>query len=160
MRCAAALFLGLGLAVVAVTSAAAAEGPTRLEYVTRLEAICKPGSLATQRAIRGVKGDVRSENLRRAAPKVARARRIFAGTVGRIAPVPRPIDDRTTLARWMAALHREDRALGHIVQALREDDVARFERVWADFLHEGASANNIVVSFGFNYCAFRSSRFE
>jgi hypothetical protein len=155
-----ALILSLGLTVVAATFAGAAEAPTRPEYVSRLESICKPGSIATQRAVRGVKSDVRSEHLRRAAPKVADARLIFSNTVRRMAPVPRPTDARATLGRWFVALHREERAMGRITEALGAEDVARFERVWADFVHEGAKANNIVVSFGFNYCAFRSSRFE
>ena len=40
------------------------------------------------------------------------------------------------------------------------EDVARFQRVWADFIHEGNQANNVVVSFGFDYCTFKPSRFQ
>ena len=75
--------------MLAATSAAA-EAPTRAEYVAQLEQICKPGSEATQRAVRGMRADVRSERLRLAATKVAKAKRIFAGTVRAISTVPRP----------------------------------------------------------------------
>jgi hypothetical protein len=150
-----------GLAALALpVPADAAEAPTRPEYVAHLEKICKPDSKATQRAVRGTRADVRSESFRRAAAKVAKARRIFSGTVRSISRVPRPAADRATLARWFAALKREARALGHTASSLRAEDIARFQRVWADFIHEGNKANNVVVSFGFNYCSFKPSRFQ
>jgi hypothetical protein len=149
----------LGLLLGAIAISHAAELPSRSEYVTQLEQVCKPGSEATQRAVRGTRSDVRSERLRSAAAKVARAKRIFAGTVRSISRVPRPPAYAATLDRWFAALDRETAALGRTAAALRAEDVARFQRVWADFIHEGNKANNVVVSFGFNYCNFKPSRF-
>jgi len=134
--------------------------PSRSEYVARLETICRPGSIATERAVRGTRSDVRSERLDLAATKVAKAKRIFVGTVRAISKVARPAADRATLARWFAALERETAALGQTADALRDDDVPRFQRVWGDFIHEGNKANNVVVSFGFNYCNFKPSRFQ
>jgi hypothetical protein len=149
----------LVLLLAIVATAQATEAPTRSEYVIELERICKPGTEATQRAVRGTRSDVRAERLRRAAGKVTKAKRIFAGTVRSIARVPRPADYAPTLDRWFAALERETAALGRTAAALRAEDVARFQRVWADFIHEGNKANNVVVSFGFNYCNFKPSRF-
>ena len=151
------LVLALGVAT-AVSSAA--EEPTRAEYVTRLEQICKPGSDATERAVRGVRADVRAERLAVAAGKFAKAERIFATTVSSISTVPRPPADRATLKRWFTALGKEEVYLGRIVKTLRANDVAGFERVSALFIHEGNRANNAVVSFGFNYCAFKPTRFQ
>lgn len=151
------LLLALGLVVPA---AAAAEAPTRPEYVAQLEQICKPESEATQRAVRGMSSDIRSERLRLAASKFAKARRIFAHTVSLISAVPRPPADRPTLSRWFAALGRETDYLGRTADALRAEDIARFQRVSGQFFQQGSKANNIVVSFGFNYCTFKTSRFE
>jgi hypothetical protein len=152
--------LALFLMALAVAQASAAEAPTRPEYVAQLEQICKPGSEATQRAVRGFRSDVRAERLRLAATKFAKAKRIFAHTVSAISTVPRPEADRATLARWFAALGRETVYLGRTAAALRAEDVARFQRVSADFIHEGNKANNVVVSYGFNYCDFKPSRFQ
>jgi hypothetical protein len=138
---------------------AAAEA-TRSEYVAQLEKICKPRSEATQRAVRGTRADVRSERFRQAATKVAKAQAIFTGTIDAISKVPRPAPDRDTLARWFRALKLEAAALGRTAAALRSEDLPRFQRVWANFIHEGNKANNVVVSFGFNYCAFKPSRFQ
>jgi hypothetical protein len=145
--------------VLAVTVQAAAE-VDRAEYVEQLERICKPGSEATQRAVHGTRADVRSERFRRAAAKVAKAQRIFSGTISAISKVPRPAADRDTLSRWFAALNLEVDALGRTAAALRTEDLPRFQRVWANFIHEGNKANNVVVSFGFNYCVFKPSRFQ
>ena len=148
------------LSAPAALGAESAEAPTRAEYVAQLERICKPGSLATQRAVRGMRADVRAERLRVAAGKFARAKQIFARTVDSISVVSRPVDDRATLSRWFSALDKEEVLLGRIVSSLKAEDVARFQRVSADFIHQGNKANNVVVSFGFNYCAFKPSRFQ
>ncbi len=149
----------LALTLAAAVSAAA-EGPTRTAYVAQLEQICKPGSEATQRAVHGMRSDIRSERLQLAATKFAKAKRIFARTVGSISTVLRPQADRATLARWFKALARETAYLGKSADALRAEDIARFQRVSTEFFRQGSKANNIVVSFGFDYCDFRSSRFE
>ncbi len=141
------------------TAAVGAAEPTRSQYVAQMETICKPDSEATQRAVRGTRADVRAERLSVAARKVAKAQRIFAGTVRSISKVPRPAADSATLARWFAALADESAALSRTADALRANDVPRFQRVWGDFIHEGNKANNVVVSFGFDYCNFKPSRF-
>jgi hypothetical protein len=149
----------LALSAPAVAASAAAE-LTRAEYVARLEQICKPRSEATQRAVRGTRSDVQSERFGIAAGKFATARRIFVGTVSAISRVPRPLSDRPTLARWFAALGHESVYLGQSAAALRSEDIPRFQRVSGLFFHNGAKSNHIVASFGFNYCAFKSSRYE
>jgi hypothetical protein len=141
-------------------STAAAEDPARAEYVGQLERICKPGSEATQRAVQGVRADVRAERLRVASVKFAHAKRIFARTVQEISTVPRPPADAGTLTRWFAHLDREELYLDRIAAALRTEDVPKFQRVLAEFFHQGNQANNAVISFRFNYCAFKPSRFE
>jgi hypothetical protein len=156
-----ALAAVLVLALSVGAAVASAEGePTRTEYVARLEQICKPGSDATERAVHGVRADVRAERLAVAAGKFARAERIFANTVRSISTVPRPPADRATLKRWFAALGQEEVYLRQMVRVLRANNVAGFERVSAQFIHEGNRANNAVVSFGFDYCDFKPTRFQ
>jgi hypothetical protein len=150
----------VALGVLSATALSAAAEVTRPEYVAQLEQICKPGSEATQRAVRGMRSDIRSERLRLAASKFSKAKRIFAGTVNTISTVARPAADRATLSRWFAALARETDYLGRTAEALRAEDIPRFQRVSGRFFQEGSKANNVVVSFGFNYCNFKSSRYE
>jgi hypothetical protein len=156
----AAIVVALLLAVGVAAVAGAAEEISREEYVARLEQICKPGSDATERAVRGVRSDVRRERLAVAGRKFAKAKRIFAGTVRSISVVPRPAADRSTLKRWFSALGQEQLYLGQMVKTLRADDVAGFQRVSARFIHEGNKANNAVVSFGCEYGSFKPTRFQ
>jgi hypothetical protein len=156
---AAAAISALALTVSAAAPAWA-EAPTRAEYVAQLERECKPGSEATRRAVHGVRADVRAERFAVAAAKFARARRIFTRTVTEISAVPRPEADVDTLSRWFTALRREERYLGRIVKTLRASNVPAFQRAAADFIRQGNRANNVVVSFGFNYCSFKPSRFQ
>ena len=73
----------LVLALTTTTAAAfAAEGPTRDEYVARLEQVCKPDAEATQRAMKGARADIRAERFP------------LAGAVG-------------LGARWIGVRHRE-----------------------------------------------------
>jgi hypothetical protein len=158
-----ALRVALALCLAAFAAgapSAAAEDPARAEYVAQLEQICKPGSEATTRAVQGVRSDVRAERLRVASTKFARAKRIFARTVRQITTVPRPPADAGTLTRWFSHLDREKLYLDHIVTSLRTENVQKFQRVLAEFFHQGNQANNAVISFRFNYCAFKPSRYE
>ena len=147
------------LSLAAPPAASAAAAPTRPEYVERLERICKPGAEATRQAVRGVRADVKAERLGIAASKFARAHRIFAHTVKEISVVQRPAEDARTLARWYARLGREELYLEGIAETLRASNIPGFQRVSAQFCREGNRANNVIGSFGFNYCSFQPSRF-
>jgi hypothetical protein len=158
-RIPAATLACLALALT-VASLAFATEISRSEYVTRLEKICKPRSLATSRAVRGTRADVQAERFAVAAAKFAKARKIFAGTVSSIKKVPRPAADAATLSRWFAALDRETTYLDRSIAALRAENLPRFQRESAQFFRQGSKSNNIVISFEFDYCAFKSSRYE
>jgi hypothetical protein len=160
---------GLGAAVAAVGAVAtlllpavasgAAEAPTRAEYVSRLETVCRPDAEATQRAMAGARGDIRAERLATAAAKFGKAMRIFGSTVKQIAAVPRPAADATKLAKWFGYLNAQESYLRQITAQLRADDPIQAQRLTARFIHNGNLANNVVLAFGFNYCSFKFSRY-
>jgi hypothetical protein len=152
--------LGAAALLLAIVAAASAAAPERPEYVSRLESICKPGVKATQRAVRGVRSDIRAERLQVAAGKLARARRIFDGTVGRISRVPRPRRDTKQLAKWFRYLHLQESYLGRAAAALRSERIVAYQHNAVRFVHNGNLANDVVIFFGFNYCRFKFSRFD
>lgn len=145
--------------LLAAAPAPAAEAPTRDEYVERLEAICKPDALATQKAMKGARGDIRAERLAAAAGKFAKATSIFGSTVKEIAAVPRPPADTAKLSKWFTYLKRQASYLRQITEQLRQDRAIRAQRLTARFIHSGNLANNVVLAFGFNYCSFKFSRY-
>src|ERR1051325_9158891 len=101
--------------------AIAAEGPTREEYVSQLESVCKPDAEATQRAMKGARSDIQAERLSVAAGKFAKATRIFGSTVKEIAKVSRPPADTTKLTKWLGYLNKQESYLGQITAQLRQE---------------------------------------
>lgn len=154
-----AIAILVSIGAVFAASAAAAGAPTREEYVGRLERVCKPGALATQRAMKGARADVRKERFPAAAGKFAKASSIFGGTIGRIATVPRPSADAARLAKWFGYLKQQESYLQRITVALRKSQGIKAQRLTARFIHNGNLANNVVLAFGFDYCSFKFSRY-
>jgi hypothetical protein len=154
---------GMTAALVAVllsaAVAAAAQAPTRDEYVGRLEAICKPDAEATQRAMKGARADIRAERLPVAAARFAKATSIFGSTVTKISAAPRPPADAAKLAKWFGYLKAQESYLRQITLQLRQDHAIRAQRLTARFIHNGNLANNVVLAFGFDYCSFKFSRY-
>jgi hypothetical protein len=154
-----AITLFLAVALLAAASAPAAEAPSRDEYVDGLEKICKPDALATQRAMKGARGDIRAERFSVAAKKFAKATAIFGGNVKEISAEPRPSADTERLRKWFSYLKRQQAYLGQITEQLRRDHPTKALRLIQRFIHIGNLANNVVLAFGFNWCSFEFSRY-
>jgi hypothetical protein len=145
--------------VLCTASLALAGAPTRSEYVTRLESICKPGAVATQRVMKGARTDIRKERLDAAAAKFKKADSIFSATLRRIKAVERPEADRARLKKWFGYLQSQAEYLGAIAVQLRQGHVIKSQRLITRFIHNGRLANNVVLAFGFDYCSFKFSRY-
>jgi hypothetical protein len=153
------LAVAAAAAVVLVPAARAAEAPTRTEYVSSLEQICKPDVEATQQAMRGVRDDIKAERDQVAATKFSQGAAIFSRTTKSIEAVPRPSADLDRLRKWFVYLGRQESYLRQITMQLKAEQTTRFQRSTARFIHNGNLANNVVLAFGFNYCSFKFSRF-
>ena len=154
------LWLALVVALLATPAlATAAEAPTREEYVSQLEQVCKPDAEATRRAMKGARADIQAERLAVAAEKFAAAASIFGGTVKEISAAPRPAGDEAKLGKWFGYLKAQESYLLRITAQLRADRAIKAQRLTARFIHNGNLANNVVLAFGFDYCSFRFSRF-
>lgn len=154
-----AVVVAIAAAVPLSAAAAFAETPTRTAYVAQLEAICKPGAKATQKAMDGVRDDVHASRIGVAAHKFGRAAKIFGHTIQRIGAVPQPLSDTSRISKWFTYLNRQEAYLKRISAQLRAGRTIKAQRLTARFIHNGNLANNVVLSFGFDYCSFRFSRF-
>lgn len=140
-------------------SALASPAPSRQEYVAKLEGICKPRALATERVMKGARSELNAERFAVVARKFDRASALFGETVSRMAPVPRPPADRTVVRRWFGYLNRQAEYLRAITAQLRAHRAVPAQRLTARFIHNGNLANNVVIAFGFDYCSFKFSRY-
>jgi hypothetical protein len=154
------LVAAASLAVLVLSAPAVAESPDRAEYVSSLETVCKPGVEATQRAVRGLRSDIKAERLSVAARKLSSAARIFDGTVGEISPVPRPPLDASQLTKWFGYLRLQEDYLARAAAALRAERIVQYQHNAVRFVHTGNLANDVVIAFGFDYCKFKFSRFD
>ncbi len=149
----------LTLALLFASLAAAESAPTRLEYVTQLEGICKPQALETERTMKGVRADVQAERIAVAATKFARATQIFGTTLREMQVVQRPPADAQKLAQWFIYLGHQEAYLKLITAQLQANHTIPAQRLTARFIHNGNLANNTVLAFGFDYCSFKFSRY-
>lgn len=154
-----AIALLLSASLLAAAAAPAAEAPTRDEYVEELEKVCKPDAEATQRAMKGARGDIKAERFAVAAKKFAKATAIFGGNVKEISAKPRPSADTAKLRKWFTYLKRQEDYLGQITAQLRQDHPTKALRLIQRFIITGNRANNVVLAFGFNWCSFEFSRY-
>ncbi len=161
------LALGAGYAIVEAPGSAAGEtavplgteGPTRKEYVAELEKVCKPGAEATQKAMQGVRDDVKEDRIAIATTKFEQAAKIFGRTVTEIGRPARPPADTSRLKKWFTYLNRQEQYLQEISVQLRAGHKIKAQRLTGRFIHNGNLANNVTLAFGFNYCSFKFSRY-
>ena len=146
------------------TGIAAAEGapdPSRSEYVARLEGICKPRALATKRAVRGMRADLRAERLAVAASKFSQGLSPFRGHRARdLAATPSPGRSRDARGNGSNTCTRRNRTCAGSSPCLRADRPVAFQHASARFVKSGERADDVVLAFGFDFCYFKLSRFE
>jgi len=146
-------------ALLLAATAAAAEAPTRAEYVDQLEQVCKPDAESTRQVMKGARADVSAERLTIAAEKFAAATSIFGSTVREISAAPRPEADAAKLTKWFGYLKAQQSYLKRITAQLGAGHGVKAQRLVARFIHNGNLANNTVLAFGFDYCSFKFSRY-
>lgn len=145
--------------LAAVPVALAAEEPTRDEYVTKVEPICKANTAANSRILKGVKRQVQKGKLALAGTRFIRASRALGKSVAQIAKVPRPEADAAKLTKWIGYLKSEKSFLRLIGKALKSGNKFKAQKLAVKLNRNNNKANNTVISFGFDECRIDSSRF-
>jgi hypothetical protein len=136
-----------------------ATAPNRVEYVSSLEKICRPGSNETVKAMGNARKDLRDGRIAVAAHKFERAAKIYRRTLKTMSAVPRPTADTARLKAWFGYLNRQQDYLSEIIDNLKAGRTIKAQHLIADFIHTGNLANNEVLAFGFNYCSFKPTRY-
>jgi hypothetical protein len=136
-----------------------ATAPNRVEYVSTLEKICRPGSDDTVKAMGNARKDLKDGRVSVAAHKFERASKIYRRTLKAMSAVPRPAADTQRLKAWFGYLNRQQGYLTQIISNLKAGRTIKAQHLIADFIHTGNLANNEVLAFGFNYCSFKPTRY-
>lgn len=149
----------LALAIVAAPSAAA-ETPTRAEYVAQVEPICEANTLANKRILRNVRVKARDGRMKEAGAQFTHAAAAFGSTVNKLVAVPRPPEDEPRLLRWIEQLRVVQTKLRKLGKALKAEDeiLAAHEAIRVE--RASNAANNIGHVFEFRDCRITPSRFS
>jgi hypothetical protein len=140
----------------------AEEGPSRTEYVERVEPICQANTEANKRILKHAGERARSKQQRemsRAAGQFIHASEAFGKAVDKIAAVPRPPADEPRLLKWLEHLRIVSTDLRKIGGALKEGDKIRAAHEKIRVERAANASNNAGFIFKFHYCYLEQSRF-
>jgi hypothetical protein len=156
--------LGLAACVVLIVSAPVALATvsptqTREGYVAAVEPICKRNSEANSRILKGVKGQVKHDQLAPAGKRFIRASAALGKTVSQIAAAPQPTADAAKLTTWIGYLKKEKAYLQKIGGYLKAENKYQAQKQAVELNRNNNKANNTVISFGFKECKIDSSKF-
>ncbi len=158
--------LAISAATVALLAAAPAahaeEGPSRAEYVERVEPICKANTEANKRILKNARQRARSKQQRqvsRAGGQFIHASKTFESAVDKLAQVPRPPADEPRLLKWFGQLRIVGTNLRKLGKALKLGNkiLAAHEQIRVE--RAANASNNVGFVFEFHYCHLTQSRF-
>jgi hypothetical protein len=152
--------LVLAALLIAVAAAWGEDGPTREEYVTTIDPICKTNIDANKKLLQGVGPIVKAGKLKVAADRFTKVASNFGKTIKTIEGVPRPAVDSPRLEKWFKFLKIVQKNLAEVGKALREENKIRasHEKIRAE--RSSNAANNVSFVFGFHYCNLRPGQFK
>jgi hypothetical protein len=159
------LFWLLSLLILAILALAGLVGPagaselSRSDYVHQAEPICKANTTANRSILAGTREDVRDGRLKRAGGKFGRAARALDQTIRRLEQLPRPMSDESLLGRWFTHLNDETKLLEKVAERLRQGTTSNLGGYVLELRHNANVANNVVLTFGFEYCLFQPARY-
>src|SRR4051794_32465031 len=146
---------------MALTGPLVAQGDevSRAEYREGAEPVCKRNTEANERILSGVRKEVKSGELGKAATKLAKAAKALKGTLNQLRALPAPAADQARLMKWFKYISDE---VGYFQLAARELKAGERTKAAQNVVRLTSTANRAnaqVVPFEFVYCRFEPSRF-
>jgi hypothetical protein len=157
----AAIFVA-ALALLPAAGAAAAEEPTRAQYVERVEPICQANTEANKRILKNVKTKAKSKvpaKLKQAGAQFIHASAVFGKTVEKLTAISRPPADDAQLRKWFTQLGVVQAKLRALGVALKADEEIKAAHEQIRVERAANAANNYSFAFDFHYCHLTPSRF-
>jgi hypothetical protein len=141
------------------SSALGDEGPTRAEYKADVEPICKANSEANENILKDVRSRVKQGKLGPAGHQFTRASSALQNTLRQLKAVTKPPADEARLTEWLKRVGDEATLLRKIGKALIEKNRHKAETLSVKLVTGARLTNATVVSFGFHYCRFETSKY-
>jgi hypothetical protein len=131
-------------------------------YKTAVEPICKSNKAAADRLLGPVKGLVKNDKLRQAGTAFSKAAVELEKTEKKLAAVAQPASDAAKLTKWLSEIKAEVALMKTISSNFKKNTKAGKSKATslAVKLQKNATkANNLVISYQFNYCKIDPSKY-
>jgi hypothetical protein len=151
--------MAVAASVLAASAIAVGAEVTRGSYREAVEPICKTNTQANERIFKGVRAEVRHNELKPAALAFEKAGKALKLTLAQLRVVPRPSADTARLAKWLTFIKVEVSLFERAAAKLRAEDKIEAERMVVKLTGNAERANSVVIGFEFKYCRFEPSRF-
>ncbi len=149
----------LAAALLVAAPLALGADPTREEYATKVEPICKANTQANAKILKGARTNVKEGKFAVAAKQFARAATALEKTVKQLKATAQPPEDQATLGKWLGYVSSEATLLRKVSTALKDHNKFKAQTEVVRLTRNANLANSLVSGFGFNYCKFKPSRF-
>ncbi|MFL5897843.1 MAG: hypothetical protein ACJ76D_05210 [Solirubrobacterales bacterium] len=159
-RSAVVIAIGVALAGAALAGNTLAAEVTRDAYREAVEPICKENTEANERIFRGVRTEVRSGELNKAALRFEKAATALERAVKQLKQVPQPSADGVRLKKWLGFVSGEVSLFDQVAGKLRDRERRAAARLVVRLTTQANRANAVVIPFEFNYCRLEPSRFS
>jgi hypothetical protein len=157
-RLTAGLSAGFCLLLVLGGRALAAE-QTRESYLAAVEPICKTNKAASDRYLRGVRGLVKDDKLKKAGENFSKAAAALEKAQKQLAAVEQPPADSAKLTKWLQGIEAEVALMRTIAAKLKAGKSGPASSLSVRLTHDATTTNNQVIVFQFNYCRIDPSRY-
>jgi hypothetical protein len=149
-------------ALLVFASFAAALTAEQETYKTAVEPICKSNKAAADRLLGPVKGLVKNDKLKPAGTAFAKAATELEKTQKKLVAVPQPASDAAKLTKWLSEIKAEVALMKTISSNFNKNTKAGKSKATSlavKLQNNATKANNLVISYQFNYCKIDPSKY-
>jgi hypothetical protein len=122
------------------------------QFKTQAELICKSNKQASDKYLSGVRGLVQREKLKQAGYRFTKAAAALEKAHKHLVAVEKPPADAAKLNKWLAGIKSQIAQMRVIATKFKAGEKTQATSLVVKLTHGATITNNLVVSFGFNYC--------
>ncbi len=147
-------------AMLIFASMAVAAEQTKETYKVEVEPICKANQSKSDQYLKPVRGLVKADKLKQASTNFTKAAKALEETQKKLAAVPAPSDDATTITKWLSGIKGEVSLMKTIATKLKSGQKGSASSLSVKLSHNADATNALVFSYSFKYCKIDPSKYS
>jgi hypothetical protein len=146
-------------AAMLIFASVAAAAVSTDEYKEKVEPICKTNKEASDKYLKGVRQLVKNDKLKQASERFTKAANALEKAQKQLALVEQPAESTTKLTKWLKGVKEEVGLMRTIAAKFKAGNKGKASSLVVKLTHNANTTNNLVLSFGFNYCKIDPSKY-